>query len=48
VIRSIVGHYELHETGKAPAPDVTGPFYTLEYDFVLDAGEMRIPIPPIP
>jgi catechol 1,2-dioxygenase len=48
VIRSIVGHYALHESGPAPAPDVEGPFYTLQYDFVLEPGEMRIPIPPIP
>jgi protocatechuate 3,4-dioxygenase beta subunit len=47
VIRSIVGHYERHETGTAPAPDVTGAFYTLDYDFTLEPGEMRIPIPPI-
>lgn len=49
VIGSIVGRYERHgpETGPAPAPDVKGPFYTLAYDFVLEPGEMRIPIPPI-
>ncbi len=47
VIRSIVGHYVLHEDGPAPAPDVEGAFYTLQYDFVLEPGEMRIPIPPI-
>jgi catechol 1,2-dioxygenase len=48
VIRSIVGHYALHEGEPAPAPDVDGPYYTLQYDFVLEPGEMRIPIPPIP
>jgi catechol 1,2-dioxygenase len=48
VIRSIVGHYALRESGPAPAADVTGPFYTLNYDFTLEPGEMRIPIPPIP
>ena len=48
VIRSIVGHYQLHGTGPAPAADVTGPFYTLDYDFTLESGEMRLPIPPIP
>ena len=48
VIRSIVGAYVRHGGGPAPAPDVDGPFYTLDYDFVLERGEMRIPIPPIP
>jgi catechol 1,2-dioxygenase len=48
VIRSIIGRYQLHETSPAPAADVTGPFYTLSYDFTLEPGEMRIPIPPIP
>ena len=47
VIRSIVGHYVLHEDGPGPAPDVEGAFFTLQYDFVLEPGEMRIPIPPI-
>jgi catechol 1,2-dioxygenase len=47
VIRSIVGRYVRHESGAAPAKDVTAPFYTLEYDFVLEPGEMRIPVPPI-
>ena len=48
VIRSIVGAYVRHDGGPAPAPDVDGPFYTLDYDFVLERGEMRIPVPPIP
>ena len=47
VIRSIVGRYERHDAGPAPAPDVEAPFYTLAYDFVLEPGEMRIPVPPI-
>jgi catechol 1,2-dioxygenase len=47
VISSIVGRYVRHESGAAPAKDVTAPFYTLEYDFVLEPGEMRIPVPPI-
>ena len=48
VIRSIVGAYVRHDGEAAPAPDVHGPFYTLDYDFVLERGEMRIPVPPIP
>jgi uncharacterized integral membrane protein (TIGR00698 family) len=46
-IRAIVGHYKLHERGTPPAPDVDGPFYTLPFEFALDAGETRIPTPPI-
>jgi protocatechuate 3,4-dioxygenase beta subunit len=48
VIQSIVAHFEQHPAGSAPAEDVDGPFYTLTFDFTLDEGEMRIPVPPIP
>jgi protocatechuate 3,4-dioxygenase beta subunit len=47
VIRAIVGHYKLHEQETPPAPDVDGPFYTLDFEFALEAGPTRIPTPPI-
>ncbi len=47
VVRSLVGKFRKHD-GKPPADDVTGPWYTLEYDLYLEPGEMRIPVPPIP
>ena len=45
--RSLIGHYVLHESGPAPDPDVTGPWYSLEHTFVVDAGESRLPPPPV-
>ena len=45
--RSLIGHYVLHENEPAPDPDVTGPWYSLEHTFVLDAGESRLPPPPV-
>ena len=45
--RSLIGHYLLHENEPAPEPDVTGPWYSLEHTFVLDAGESRLPPPPV-
>ena len=45
--RSLIGHYVLHENERAPDPDVSGPWYSLEHTFVLDAGESRLPPPPV-
>ena len=48
VTRALIGHYQRHEAGEpAPAADVRGPWYTLEHDFTLEAGEARLPKPPI-
>jgi protocatechuate 3,4-dioxygenase beta subunit len=47
VIASLVGKFVRHDSGPAPAADVGHPFYTLEYDLVVEPGETRIPKPPI-
>jgi hypothetical protein len=47
VNRSLVGRFAMHDDGKAPDADVTGPYYTLEYDFVLAEGTPTYPTPPI-
>jgi hydroxyquinol 1,2-dioxygenase len=47
VTRSLVAHYERHDGGTPPAPDVSAPWYTLERRFVLERGEPRLPPPPI-
>lgn len=46
VTRALVGDYVKHE-GPAPAPDVTGPWYSLDYTFVMEPGEAKLPRPPI-
>ena len=45
--KSLIGHYVLHEDEPAPDPDITGPWYSLAHTFVLDAGESRLPPPPV-
>ena len=47
VNRSLVGTFVAHEGGAAPAPDVTGRYYTLEYEFVVAEGTPTYPTPPI-
>jgi catechol 1,2-dioxygenase len=47
VTRALIGDYRRHDTGTAPAADVTAPWYTLDYKFVMEAGEATLPAPPI-
>jgi catechol 1,2-dioxygenase len=47
VTEALIGRYTLHETGPAPATDVQGPWYTLNYEFMIEPGESRLPPPPI-
>jgi catechol 1,2-dioxygenase len=46
VTRALVGDYVRHESG-APAPDVTGEWYSLDQTFVMEPGKTRLPKPPI-
>ena len=45
VTRALVGDYVLHE--NTPAPGVTGPWYSLAFDFTIEPGEASRPRPPI-
>src|SRR3984893_3103485 len=47
VTRHLIGNYVRHENERPPAPDVTGPWYSLEHTFVMQAGPNRLPRPPI-
>jgi catechol 1,2-dioxygenase len=47
VTRHLIGEYKCHTDGAPPAPDVTAPWYTLEYHFVMEPGEAKRPVPPI-
>jgi hydroxyquinol 1,2-dioxygenase len=47
VTRHLIGNYVRHENEKAPAPDVKGPWYSLEHTFVMEAGRPNLPRPPI-
>ena len=47
VTRHLIGDYRRHDEGAPPASDVTAPWYTLNYHFVMDVGEAKRPNPPI-
>jgi len=47
VTRALIAHYQRHDGGAPPAPDVTGPWYTLERRFVIEPGDAQLPKPPI-
>jgi hydroxyquinol 1,2-dioxygenase len=47
VTRHLIGNYVRHENEPAPAADVSGPWYSLDFSFVMEAGASRLPRPPI-
>ena len=36
-----------HENEKPPAPGVKDPWYSLDYTFIMEPGEAKLPRPPI-
>jgi catechol 1,2-dioxygenase len=47
VTKALLGKYVLHDRDPAPAPDVKGPWYSLDQTFVMEAGKAKLPRPPI-
>jgi hydroxyquinol 1,2-dioxygenase len=47
VTRALIGHYVRHDNEPAPAPDVKGPWYSLDYTFSIEPGVAKLPRPPI-
>jgi catechol 1,2-dioxygenase len=47
VTRALIGNYVRHENEPPPAPDVEGPWYSLDYTFHMEPGEAKLPRPPI-
>jgi hydroxyquinol 1,2-dioxygenase len=47
VTPALIGQYVRHEHEPAPAPDVTGTWFSLDQHFVVEAGEAKWPRPPI-
>jgi hydroxyquinol 1,2-dioxygenase len=47
VTEALVGNYVRHESGTPPAPGMKAPWYTLDYTFTVEAGEAKLPRPPI-
>jgi catechol 1,2-dioxygenase len=46
VTRRLIGNYVRHDE-PAPHPGVDGPWYALEYTFVMEPGESKLPAAPI-
>ena len=47
VTKALVGQYVLHRDEEPPAPDVQGPWYSLEHGFLIARGDDALPPPPI-
>jgi len=47
VTRHLIGNIIRHDEPRAGAPDVKPPWYSLAHTFVMEAGEARLPRPPI-
>ena len=47
VTHDLIGHYVLHENEPAPSGDVKGPWWSLDYTYVLEPGESYLPTPPV-
>lgn len=47
VTQRLIGEFVRRDSGTSPAPDVTGPWFTLDYTFVIEPGVARLPRPPI-
>ena len=47
VTRHLIGRYERHDGAPPPGADVVAPWYSLDYTFVMEPGEAKLPKPPI-
>ena len=47
VTDALIGDYRRHDNGGAPDPAVKDTWYSLDYHFVMEAGEAKLPVPPI-
>jgi catechol 1,2-dioxygenase len=47
VTRKLIGNYVRHENEPAPAADVKGPWYSLDYTFTMEPGPTKLPRAPI-
>lgn len=47
VTRALIGAFERHEAPHPEHPDVPAPWYSLDHTLILEAGEARLPRPPI-
>ncbi|MBV9065568.1 MAG: catechol 1,2-dioxygenase [Methylobacteriaceae bacterium] len=47
VTQALVGHFDKHEEAHPRHPDAEPPWYSLNYTYVMEPGEAKLPRPPI-
>lgn len=47
VTSALIGHFEKHEDAHPAHPDAGVPWYSLDYTYVMEPGEAKLPRPPI-
>lgn len=47
VTRALIGDFVRHDEAHPSEPDVAGPWYALDYTYVMEPGEAKLPRPPI-
>lgn len=47
VTRALIGRFERHEERHPTTPDAGTPWYSLDYTYVMEPGEAKLPRPPI-
>lgn len=47
VTRALIGKFDRHDEPHPSEPDAEAPWYSLDYTFVMEPGEARLPKPPI-
>lgn len=47
VTRALIGHFERHDAPHPTQADVSAPWYSLDYTYVMEPGEATLPRPPI-
>ena len=47
VTQALIGQYVAHDDEPAPATDISGRWFSLQHHFVIEAGQARLPNPPI-
>ena len=47
VTEATTGDYVQHDEPHPDHPEVQAPWYSLDYTLVMEAGDARLPIPPI-
>ena len=47
VTRALIGDYIYHEHEPAPDPELTGPWYSLDFTFTIEPGDDSLPLAPI-